>query len=420
MSQAYDVVVVGGGLVGLSTALLLEQATAAHGDDFRIAVVEAYPPILGSEDELPDVGLRVSALSPASTAILSEINVWQSLVAKRVSPYQGMCVWQADTPFNSGSELHFSAAELGSAELGFIVENDLLREELWRAAINSACIEILPASSPESLRQEDAASILTLSDGSEVAGRLLVAADGANSRLRDLLGVELSGASYGQRGIVAHIRPEISHQDTAWQRFLPTGPVALLPLQDGRCSLVWSCEEALAEELLQLDDAEFSARLTAATEGVLGELTCATPRVAFPLAFAHATEYSGPRFALVGDAAHRVHPLAGQGVNLGLLDAAALAETIGNHMGVRHADPGDALVLRRYARWRRRDNELTLGMMNLLHRLFAGNTGSAGAGLARIAGRGLGLVNSLEPLKRRFAEHALGRGGDLPGAANRQ
>ncbi|MDG1461947.1 MAG: FAD-dependent monooxygenase [Gammaproteobacteria bacterium] len=420
MSQIYDVVVVGGGLVGLSTALLLRQATAASSDEFRIAVVEAHPPILSVEDELPDVGLRVSALSPASAAILSAIGVWQSLVAKRVSPYHGMCVWQADVPIDEGCELRFSAAELDSTELGFIVENDLLREELWRAAISSADIELLPASSPEALRQEDDASILALSDGSEVKGRLMVAADGANSCLRQLLGVQLSGSSYGQRGIVAHVQSEMSHENTAWQRFLQTGPIALLPLEDGRCSLVWSCEEALADELLLLDDAEFSIRLTAATEGVLGMLTCITPRVAFPLAFAHATEYSGSRFALVGDAAHRVHPLAGQGVNLGLLDAAALAETIGSQRGTRHADAGDALVLRRYARWRRRDNELTLGMMNLLHRVFAGNTEGSSVSVARIAGRGLGLVNSLNPLKRRFAEHALGRGGDLPKVANRQ
>jgi 2-polyprenylphenol 6-hydroxylase len=420
MSRVYDVVVVGGGLVGLSAALLLERATADHADVFRIAIVEPRPPVMRGEDELPELGLRVSALSPASAAILTKVGVWKSLVAKRVSPYQGMCIWHSYKSFDGGSELRFSAAELGLTELGFIVENDLLREELWCKASGSARIDLLPASSLESLRETDSASIVTLSDGSEVRGRLMVAADGANSVLRELLGVQFSGASYGQRGIVAHVSTEVFHEGIAWQRFLPTGPVALLPLLDGRCSLVWSCEEALADELLALDDIDFSSRLTAATQGVLGELTCTTPRAAFPLAFAHAAEYTGHRFALIGDAAHRVHPLAGQGVNLGLLDAAALAETIGNHMTIALADPGDTLILRRYARWRRHDNELTLRMMNILHQLFAGNADRSGISLSGIAGLGLGLVNALEPLKRRFAEHALGRGGDLPKAADRE
>ena len=417
MSDSYDVVVVGGGLVGLSTALLLD---AAVSQQLRIAIVEARPPALPSSGSLPDMSLRVSALSPASVSILESLGVWPTVVAQRVSPYSGMYVWHSSTPGSFDHVLEFSAAELGTRELGFIVENDLLRNALWKKALATPAIDILPPASPHSISISEDGAELVLSDASAVSARLLVAADGANSHLRELLNVHVEGGEYSQRGIVANIIAERPHQGIAYQRFLATGPVALLPLKGGRCSLVWSCADALADELLALDDAAFSSRLTEATEGVLGDLQCVAPRMAFPLAYAHADSYSGLRFALVGDAAHRVHPLAGQGVNLGFLDAAALAETLASNMPAQYADPGDPLILRRYARWRRRDNELTLSMMNLLHRVFAGNPGADDGRLAKIGGQGLALVNAIEPAKRVFAEHALGRAGDLPAVAKRQ
>jgi 2-octaprenylphenol hydroxylase len=418
MSSDYDVVVVGGGLVGLSAALLLDTQSSGK---YRIGIVEARPPKPAVGDAaLPEVGLRVSAISPSSVAILKTVGVWSHILGGRCAPYDHMRVWHESQPLQPANGLEFSAASLALPELGFIVENDLLRRALWDKVVQSTAITLLPAAAPKTVAISDAEASLVLSDGTRVTAQLLVAADGANSALRQLLGVENPAGSYGQRGIVAHIAPGQPHQSTAWQRFLHTGPVALLPLEDGRCSLVWSCENALADELLALDDAAFSERLTEATEGALGALTCVSARVAFPLGYAHAQHYTGSRFALVGDAAHRVHPLAGQGVNLGLLDAAALAETLlARRAGIR-PDAGDALVLRRYARWRRRDNELTLGMMNMLHRLFAGNPADSETGLAKLAGRGLAVVNGIEPLKQRFAEHAMGRGGDLPAAARRQ
>jgi ubiquinone biosynthesis UbiH/UbiF/VisC/COQ6 family hydroxylase len=209
------------------------------------------------------------------------------------------------------------------------------------------------------------------------------------------------------------VSSERPHGATAWQRFLAGGPLALLPLADGRSSIVWSCPEEQAGFLASVDEDDFNRELTAASAGVLGELRLTTPRLSFPLAGGHVSRYTGLRYALIGDAAHRVHPLAGQGVNLGFADAAALAETLARHLAAPHADAGDPLALRRFERWRKSANLSTLAAMEALHRLFTSRV----PGVARAAGLGLGAVDRLAPLKSSLAAFATGRRGDLPRAA---
>jgi ubiquinone biosynthesis UbiH/UbiF/VisC/COQ6 family hydroxylase len=216
--------------------------------------------------------------------------------------------------------------------------------------------------------------------------------------------------AYGQAAVVAHIATERSHEHTAWQRFLPTGPVAMLPLADGRSSLVWSCPDQRAAELLELEALVFNRELERALDGVLGKVECMSRRVSFPLAMGYATRYTGHRYALIGDAAHRVHPLAGQGANLGLLDAAALAETLSDHLSHRLADPGDLRALRSYERSRKADNLLTMGMMDLLNRTFS-------SPLGEFAGIGMEWLNRSKMLKNKLAGYAMGRGRELPAAA---
>lgn len=399
-----DILVVGGGLPGL---LLARQLGLASGPrPWRVIVLDGLP--APKPAAVAPWGLRVFAIAPAVEAGLRAAGAWDRLPAGRVGYYRRMHVWQQSSPPDGAGSLDFDAADLGATHLGAIVEHDLLRAVLWELAVATPGVETcageLAAVAPVAA---DGHWQLQLADGRRVTARLVVGADGGGSQVRSLLGAAgpAWSYSYGQQAIVAHVASGRPHAATAWQCFRTDGPVALLPLADGRSSIVWSVPDARAKGLLALPDDAFAAELTAATDGVLGALTLTTPRRAFPLVARHAAQYTGARFALVGDAAHQVHPLAGQGVNLGLHDALALAARLAEHrVTVPQADPGDRRPLRRYERERKGHNLATLAMIDGLHRVFA----ASGATVARAAGLGLGLVDRAPVLKRWLARRAMG------------
>jgi 2-octaprenylphenol hydroxylase len=391
-----DILVVGGGLVGLSFAALLARSVPAYAE--RIAVVERAPPPLMTDE----VGSRVSAFSPASAELLTRCGAWQQLPAERMGPYRRMRVWRHDGPHGRDS-IGFDAAEQGLPTLGHIVENDLLCHLLWEAAA-AAGVVLLTGVTPVALEQSEQGVMVRLDDGRALRARLLVGADGSASWVRDSAGLQSRRWPYGQRGVVTHAMPEHSHQETAWQHFLPRGPLALLPLADGRVSIVWSCPDARAAELLTGGPEALGDALTAASDGVLGRLQPTVSAQAFPLVAAHASVYTSERVVLIGDAAHQVHPLAGLGANLGLKDAAALAAGLGNFLAATDADPGDRRVLRRYERSRKADNLAAMLTMDLMNRVFSGGHPA----LAALAGRGLRLVDRTPILKRAFAAYAAG------------
>lgn len=403
--QDFDVLFVGGGVAGLACASLLRKYLGARRETLRIGILEGHAPRPLAASAETD--LRVLAIAPAGQAILEACGAWQALPEGRMGAYERMRVWQmGGTPFGAGS-ISFDAADSGAAALGHIVEHDWLRLGLWRTLEDPAVgpVTLLTDSAPVELRVEPHAMTVQLAGGLLLQTRLLVGADGARSWVREQLRLPSTGRDYGQSALVTHVSSERPHDRTAWQCFTRTGPVALLPLADGRSSVVWSCFEGEARELEALPDDEFGARLTAATGGVLGRLCVTTPRLAVPLAVRHTHRYSGSRFALIGDAAHQIHPLAGQGINLGLLDAAALAGTLASHLlGTRLADPGDALVLRRYERQRKGANLLTLAAMEGLHRVFTSDSFA----VTRLATAGLGIVDRLPLIKRLLAQQASG------------
>jgi len=389
---ALDVAVVGGGMVGAATALALARA------GFATALVEARAPAPWSIDD--EVDLRVVGLAPSSIALLDELGVWTSIRTSRASPYSHMHVWDAA----SGAAIHFDAAREGSDLLGYIVENNLVQWQLWLALDAAGVKRLCPAKVGGYEVLEDRVQ-LTLS-GAEtdaISARLLVAADGAASPLRAMAGIETRGRDYAQRGIVAHVQTERGHEGTAWQRFLDTGPLALLPLSDGRSSIVWSLPEDEAQRVLALDDAAFLQELGVASDFRLGRIVGATPRAGFPLRLQLAETYQAERFVLLGDAAHTVHPLAGQGVNLGLRDVAELRDTL---VAARDAgsDIASPHVLRRYARRRRSADTMDALGFDALARIYAWQAPPL------VAARGLGvrLIDRLSPIKRRLAEHAAG------------
>lgn len=404
----FDVAIVGAGLVGAAAAALFAQR------GWRVALLEAHA--LAPFDPAADIDLRVSALSRASERLLRRLGAWQAVAPTRRCAYERMVVWDAAPVGLLAGEVRFDAAELGEPNLGHIVENRALQHALWQAAVAAGAEPVVPAR-VVALAVGPAAATLTLDDGSsagrrKLTARLVVAADGADSGLRGLAGLAVEGAAYDQHAVVAHVRTEVPHHNTAWQRFQPEGPLALLPLADGRCSIVWSTTPEHAVELLALDDTAFGAAVSAAAGGRLGAIAVASRRAAFPLRHLHAERYVAERIALIGDAAHVVHPLAGQGVNLGFLDAAVLGEVLGAARA-QGDDPGERAVLRAYERWRHAENAATLNAMDGFKRMFGAR--SRLAALTRNAG--LALFDRSGPLKRAVMRRAMGLDGDLPAAA---
>jgi len=402
----FDVIVIGGGMVGACLAALL--ARQEHLANWRIAVVEPTAPRAPDEQHLD---LRVSALSRAAERILRQAGAWPALEA-HVGPYSDMVVWDAAGRLDGRDTLRFSAAEAGEPNLGYIAENLRVQWALHQSPQVRDVTQL--RAGLEALEFDEDAARVTLSDGRRYSCALVVGADGGQSRARELCGIGRAGWSYGQVAVVAHLRTERPHRETAFQRFLPDGPLALLPLRDGRASLVWTTTPAEAESLQALEASEFSHRVAAASDRVLGAVELDSGRASLPLALWHSREYVRPRLALVGDAAHTIHPLAGQGVNLGFLDCASLAEVLGTAVA-GGGDPFALRNLRRYERWRRSENALMLGLTDTINRVFAQKS-VAVAGARRL---GMALVASQPFARRVLVQRALGLAGDLPALVTR-
>ena len=310
-----------------------------------------------------------------------------------------MQVWDA----GGDGSIRFDAAELGASALGYIVEARVLLDTLARQLQRASSIDVLTNDELQSFMANDSGIELKLKSGKTMQSKLLIGADGANSKVRQLAGIETVGWSYGQQAVVATVETEHQHQQTAWQRFLPEGPLAFLPMEKPWCSIVWTVSEHQAEVLCELDKTDFMHVLGESFQYRLGTIRQVGDRAKFPLRLSHAQEYIAPRVALVADAAHTVHPLAGQGLNLGLLDVAGLAESLGHAIDAGR-DIGSRRVLRAYERSRKGDNWLMQGSFDGLKRLFSNDQQL----LAYLRNTGLSAVDRLSMLKNAFARKAMG------------
>ena len=402
--ETLDVLIVGGGPVGASAAALLQTGARNARTPLRVAVLEPNRPAVTSTDAPLDS--RVSALSRASERVLNAIGAWPLIPQSRMQPYERMRVWHESVQPRSVEVLEFDAAYAGEPNLGYIIENRLIQTAAL-TAFEAAGGRII-AGELTRLRVHDHHVELETSAGTFACG-LVVGADGARSSVRESIGLVAETSSYRQTAIVANVRTELSHERTAWQRFLRTGTLAFLPLADGCSSIVWSADDSAASSLLAMSQSAFEQELLRQSDAVLGAVKLRTDRLSFPLHKLTASRFTAHRCALIGDAAHVVHPLAGQGVNLGLLDAAALCELISAARRIGE-DPGAQSVLRRYERWRKSEIEPIALAIDGFNRYLAHGVGP----LSRIAQRGLALVNRSDEVKRFFITRALGLGGELP------
>jgi len=388
MSTDYDVIIVGGGMVGTTLAIALSQ-----NPDLSIAVVENHPPERLHEQDHAD--LRVSALTQASETLLKNLGIWPHLMASRISTFTDMHVWETQS-----STLHFDSADIGQPLLGYIVENRHIQQAALDRCQQINTIDMIWPAKPTALEQ----CTLTLDNGRQLTAPLIFGADGAQSHLRQWLDIEVKGWDYQQTAIVCTVTTEKPHQFTAWQRFLPEGPLAFLPLADPhQCSIVWSNSTEEAALLTELDDDAFKSVLAKAFEHTLGDITDISPRASFPLKLRHADHYVEAGFALVGDAAHTIHPLAGQGVNIGFLDAATLAEIILDAKE-KGRDIASLHTLKKYQRRRKGDNLAMQLTMDAFKRVFGNDLAPV-----RWARRfGLSKVNQSQLLKNLVMHNASG------------
>ncbi|GGY83597.1 2-octaprenyl-3-methyl-6-methoxy-1,4-benzoquinol hydroxylase [Cellvibrio zantedeschiae] len=398
LTAQYDLIIVGAGLVGASLACAIAQQENAS--TLQIALIEASNEAQDFAGENFDP--RVVALTQASQNLLNNLGVWEDVVQARACAYSDMHVWDGE----GTAAIHFNCADVRANHLGHIVENSVVLNALRKKISQHQQIRVIQPARVAGLKNGSGVEV-QLGDGSVLVAKLIIAADGAQSKVRELTEFETREWDYGHKAIITTVQTELPNQATAWQRFMRTGPLAFLPLPSINdkhfCSIVWSAETELAEELMQLNDAEFSKRLGVAFEHKLGKILHTAERHAIPLRQRHAKTYIQPHIVLVGDAAHNIHPLAGQGVNLGLLDVAALAQEIERAL-LRKIPLNDFSILRRYQRQRLASNLVMMSAMEAFKRLFGSNS----LMLTWLRNTGMRQLDSITELKKIIVKAAMG------------
>ena len=395
----YDVVIVGGGMVGGMLAALLARHT-----NLSLAVLEQSAPEPFQPGTDPDYDIRVSALNIATQRMLESAGAWQGILDRRACVYREMLVWDGE---QSGST-HFKADDINAEALGHIVENRVIQLALLDCVQQAGNVDYFCPLHVQSIaNHSDHISVAT--GERTIRAKLLIGADGARSTVREMAGIDMQGQAYEHHALVATVETQLPQQQITWQRFVPTGPQAFLPLCGSKASMVWYHDADEVKRLKSLDDDVFIGELSDSFPDRLGDISAVHARASFPIVKAHASSYIAERVALVGDAAHTVHPLAGQGVNLGMMDASAMAELITDAQA-GGGDIGARKLLRRYERWRRGDNAIMISVLDGFYHAFKPQP----TPVRMLRSTALSVADNAGPLKHFVMRYAMGTSGDLP------